>query len=467
MVDVTLSELDLPAPETPSIEPTIPSAEFRARISNLRSLMKLHKLDAVVVYGDREHFGNISYLSGYDPRFEESILIVGKTNLPILFVGLEGISYARCIAQIHAQNRVVPYFSLMGQSRSKSMKPKEPTELFRVAGIKRGMKVGVAGWKYYTQNDFKHHSLAIEIPAYLVDALRQTTGSRTNVINANDLLTDPKIGLRNTHSVNEIAAYEYAATTCSRYMHNLITNLKDGITEYEAVEFMRLNGMPINTHLMLSTGDRARVGLCSPSTRRIKRGDPLTSAIGVRGSLVCRAAYVVENEKELQNIQPDYLSKICIPYFRLLAAWYQTIKIGASANDVFNVIERKAHSLELKLALNPGHFIDLEEWTNSPFYRGSPHTLRSGMMLQSDIIPIVPRGKFGVNVEDTVALADDKLRSSLKNEYPNVWNRIEKRRDFMTNQLGLSLNQDILPLCDNAAVLRPFLLAKNVALTQS
>ncbi len=307
-------------------------------------------MDAMIVYGDREHFGNITYLTGYDPRFEESILIVGRTNSPILLVGLEGIAYAKCIAKIHAKNRVVPYFSLMGQSRSKSMKPKEPSELFREAGIKRGMKVGVAGWKHYTQDDFKNSSLAIEIPSYLVDALRQTTGSRTNVTNANDLLTDPRIGLRNSHSANEIAAFEFAATTCSQYMHNLITNLQDGITEYEAVQLMKLNGMPLITHIMLSTGNRARVGLCSPSVRRIKRGDPLTAAFGVRGSLVCRAAYVVEKESELENIQPDYLSKICIPYFKLLATWYQSIGVGASGNDVFNTIGRQAHSVGLKLA---------------------------------------------------------------------------------------------------------------------
>jgi len=429
--------------------------------------MKTRKLDAIIVYGDREHFGNITYLSGYDPRFEESILIVGKTNLPILLVGLEGIAYAKRIAQIHAQNRVVPYFSLMGQSRSKSMKPKEPSDLFREAGIKRGMKVGVAGWKHYTQDDFTRSSLAIEIPSYLIDALRQTTGSRTNVTNANDLLTDPENGLRNTHSVNELAAFEFAAATCSRQMHNLIMNLQDGITEYEAVQLMKLNGMPLITHIMLSSGERARVGLCSPSDRRIKRGDPLTAAFGVRGSLVCRAAYVVEKENELENIQPDYLSKICIPYFKLLATWYRSMKIGASGNEVFNTIERQAHSLGLKLALNPGHFIDLEEWTNSPFYPGSPYILKSGMMLQSDMIPLVPPPKFGVNVEDTIALADEKLQSSLRNQYPEMWHRIEKRREFMISRLGLSLNPEILPLCDNAAVLRPFLLAKHMALTQS
>jgi Xaa-Pro aminopeptidase len=467
MADIRLSELDLRIPEPPSSEPTIPNTEFHARIARLRTLMKLRKLDAMIIYGDREHFGNIAYLSGYDPRFEEAILIVGKANLPILFVGLEGIAYAKYVAQIHARNRVVPYFSLMGQSRSKSMKPKEPCELFREAGIKRGMKIGIAGWKHYTQNDFKRSSLAIEIPSYLVDALRQISGSRANVTNANDLLIDPKIGLRNFHSPNEIAAFEFAATTCSRYMHNLIANLQPGMTEYEAAESMMLNGMPLITHVMLSSGDRARVGLCSPSAKTINRGDPLTAAFGVRGSLVCRAAYVVESEAELENIQFDYLSNICIPYFRLLSTWYRLIAIGASGNDVFNTINQQSNELGLDLALNPGHFIDLEEWTNSPFYPGSPYLLTSGMVLQSDMIPIVPSHKFGVNAEDTLVIADEELRNSLKHEYPEMWHRIEKRREFMIVKLGLTLSPEVLPLSDNAAVLRPFLLSKSLALTQA
>ena len=33
-------------------------------------------LDAFVVYGDREHAANVAYLSGYDPRFEETLLIL-------------------------------------------------------------------------------------------------------------------------------------------------------------------------------------------------------------------------------------------------------------------------------------------------------------------------------------------------------------------------------------------------------
>lgn len=49
--------------------------------------------DFIVIYGDREHFPNIHYFTGYDPRWEESLLIVGRDRKPVLLVGNEGIGY--------------------------------------------------------------------------------------------------------------------------------------------------------------------------------------------------------------------------------------------------------------------------------------------------------------------------------------------------------------------------------------
>ncbi len=40
--------------------------------------MEKRGLTHLVVYGDREHFGNIMYLTNFDPRFEEALLIIGK-----------------------------------------------------------------------------------------------------------------------------------------------------------------------------------------------------------------------------------------------------------------------------------------------------------------------------------------------------------------------------------------------------
>ena len=35
--------------------------------------MAEQRLDALVVYADREHFANLLWLTNYDPRFEEAV----------------------------------------------------------------------------------------------------------------------------------------------------------------------------------------------------------------------------------------------------------------------------------------------------------------------------------------------------------------------------------------------------------
>ena len=41
--------------------------------SELRRRMDERGLDQLVVYADREHSANLSYLTGFDPRFEEAL----------------------------------------------------------------------------------------------------------------------------------------------------------------------------------------------------------------------------------------------------------------------------------------------------------------------------------------------------------------------------------------------------------
>lgn len=54
---------------------------------------------------------------------------------------------------------------------------------------------------------------------------------------------------------------------------------------------------------------------------------------------------------------------------------------------------------------------------SSPVYAGSRAKLQSGMMLQIDII-IQVKGYGGINAEDGIALADNRLREELRKEYP-------------------------------------------------
>ena len=98
-------------------------------------------------------------------------------------------------------------------------------------------------------------------------------------------------------------------------------------------------------------------------------------------------------------------------------------------------------------------------------FAGSTIELRSGMALQCDIIPATGTPYFTTNIEDGVALADESLRAEFAAAYPDAWQRIQARRRFMTDTLGIDLHPDVLPFSNLAAHLPPFLLRPDRAMT--
>jgi hypothetical protein len=66
-----------------------------------------------------------------------------------------------------------------------------------------------------------------------------------------------------------------------------------------------------------------------------------------------------------------------------------------------------------------------------------------------------------------VALADEALRSDFARAYPDAWRRIQARRRFMSEIIGIELHPDVLPFSNLAAFLPPFLLRPDRAMTLS
>jgi hypothetical protein len=87
------------------------------------------------------------------------------------------------------------------------------------------------------------------------------------------------------------------------------------------------------------------------------------------------------------------------------------------------------------------------------------------MALQVDIIPATGTDYFTTNIEDGVALADASLRGTLAERFPDAWDRIAARRHFMAEALGIDLHPDVLPFSNLAALLPPFLLRPDRAMT--
>jgi hypothetical protein len=450
-----LSEVPLPDFGMPAAEPLLPAPIYAARFERLRARMDERGYDHLVVWGDREHSANLAYLTGFDPRFEEAALIVGTSGQPALLVGNECHGMAEA-APLPTRVTRFQDFSLPGQPRDQSA---PLTTILRDEGIGPGRRVGVVGWKTFAS------PATIEAPAYLVDALRGTTGETSLVENAADLLIDAANGLRVINEVEQLAAFEWAACQTSSGVGRVLSGLGSGLTEHEAVQLLRWGGTPLSCHLMLTAGPRARFGLLSPGDRRIERGDPFTIAFGIWGALNCRAGFVAEDATELPDGTQDYVERLVAPYFEAVAEWYGALRVGVLGGELQAIVDRHLGDPFFGIFINPGHQLHLDEWVNSPVFPGSTVELRSGMALQCDIIPATGTPYFTTNIEDGVALADESLRAAFAAGYPDAWSRTQARRRFMSESLGIELHPDVLPFSNLAAHLTPFLLRRDQAMT--
>ena len=57
------------------------------------------------------------------------------------------------------------------------------------------------------------------------------------------------------------------------------------------------------------------------------------------------------------------------------------------------------------------------------------------------------------------------MRDAFAAGYPDAWSRIQARRAFMADQLGIDLHPDVLPFSNIPAYLPPYLLRPGLAMT--
>ncbi len=99
--------------------PEIPRTVYAARIERLRERAAARGYDRVVVYADREHSANLSFLTGFDPRFEEALLVIGPDGDPAVLVGNECWGMAGA-APLPMRRHRFQDFSLPSQPRDRS-----------------------------------------------------------------------------------------------------------------------------------------------------------------------------------------------------------------------------------------------------------------------------------------------------------------------------------------------------------
>ena len=87
------------------------------------------------------------------------------------------------------------------------------------------------------------------------------------------------------------------------------------------------------------------------------------------------------------------------------------------------------------------------------------------MAFQVDVIPATGSDYHTINIEDGIAIADEALRAELAAQYPETWQRIQARRQFMKDVIGINLKPEVLPFSNIPAYLPPYMLSADMVLT--
>lgn len=419
--------------------------EYAARLGRLRARMAEARLTHFAVYGDREHFANLQWLTGFDPRFEEALLIAGLDGKPLLLAGNECMNYAPAAPPVAAGDVLLercPELSLPDQPQQGG---RALAEILKECGIDAHSRVGVAGWKPLTPP----HRL--DLPAFLADALRFEAGYE-NVLNATRTL----IELRQEAAPQEIAFFEWTQTLAGEGMKRVLRALKPGAMDHELLEQARYNGVPLGCHMTLKCGNN-RASLASACGERAVRGGRFSCGICFWGANCCRCGWVAESAADLPEGARGYVEEFAGPYFEAMGAWFGTLRIGASGGDLWKAVHERLPFEKFGVFLNPGHLIHFDEWLCAPVYEGSTERLASGMVMQADVIPSHPVF-YSSRMEDGYLLAGAALQAELRRRFPGLMQRCEARREFLRGALGLPVHDDVLPLGNFCGIVPPFLL---------
>ena len=249
-----LAEIPLPDFGRPAVEPLLPPAIFAERLARLRAAMAARGYDHLVVWADREHSANLAYLSGFDPRFEEAVLVVGASGDPAVLVGNECAGMAAA-APLPMRTVTFQDLSLPGQ-------PRDDSRIAALDPARRGDPGGQPG-RGRGLEDVRHpgHDRGAGLPRRRAPRQRSRAGLVENAIRPPDRPGRRAAGDQRgrTSSPPSSGPPARPPTGCAASL----TGLRPGMTERECARLLAWNGTPLSCHLMLTAGPRAQARACS------------------------------------------------------------------------------------------------------------------------------------------------------------------------------------------------------------
>lgn len=122
-----------------------------------------------------------------------------------------------------------------------------------------------------------------DLPAFIVDAIRQAAGPQAVVVNATAIFIAPDGGVRTVNSANELAHYEYGANLASTAILTALNAIEPGKTEKQIGALLAAEGQPNSVVMIAATGDRFTWANLYPGDKVIQRGDKFSLTTGFKG----------------------------------------------------------------------------------------------------------------------------------------------------------------------------------------
>jgi Xaa-Pro aminopeptidase len=446
-----LIRTDWPDFGTPDVPPVFALAEARGRLAMVREALARRGYAALVVYGDREHAANLHWITGFDPRFEEAVLVVTLGDA-VLIAGNECLPYTGISPLVQAGDVRVAHCAALSL-------PSQPRGGRRLADLLAdvvpvGAVIGAVGWKWFAAEEVDDPATALDIPAFVADPLRVRAG---RVENATDVMMHPHYGLRARVDAVEVARLEFANHMAARALRRMAFGLREGMTDFAAVQAAGIGGLPLGCHVTFATGERAFQGLSGATGQVLRAGSPIGFNICHWGANICRAGWLARSAADVPVAAQGYLEDFVFPYMLALSDWCALMRPGVAGGAVWDAMMAALPAETFGVTLNPGHLIGLDEWISSPIMARSAIPLASGMAMQMDVIPA--HDVYGsTRMEDGYVIADAGLRADLAQRFPAVAARCAARAAWMRDVVGMAVPDTLLPLADTCGIIAPWLL---------
>ncbi len=143
----------------------------------------------------------------------------------------------------------------MGQDRSQQPNLRD---VLSEAGLKRGDRIGIVGWKYARKPGMGRTRACILRAGHLVAILARVAGERSRLTDATPSSCMRRADLRAAIDADQIAAHEWGMARASAALWRIVSGIRVGDSELSAAGRMGYAGEALTAHVMLATGDKIR-----------------------------------------------------------------------------------------------------------------------------------------------------------------------------------------------------------------